>query len=113
MLSAATAAPARFHTLELRGLGRDHGHRTALEDLSLTVSAGEFIALLGLSHPSGIGLLAAFLLFRLLDILKPGPVGWADHQSGAFGIMADDVIAGLIAAGVLFAARTVWPGALG
>jgi len=52
MLSAATAAPARFHTLELRGLGRDHGHRTALADLSLTVSAGEFIALLG---PSGAG----------------------------------------------------------
>ncbi len=75
--------------------------------------AGQFIALLGLSHPSGIGLLAAFLLFRLLDILKPGPVGWADRQSDAFGIMADDVIAGLVAAGVLFAARTVWPGALG
>lgn len=72
--------------------------------------AGQLIALLGLSHPSGLGLLSAFLLFRLLDILKPGPIGWADRQSGAFGIMADDIIAGLITAGVLFSIRAAWPG---
>jgi phosphatidylglycerophosphatase A len=36
----------------------------------------------------------AFLLFRLLDIWKPGPVGWADRNvKGAFGVMLDDVIA--------------------
>ncbi len=44
------------------------------------------------------GWIAAFVLFRLFDIWKPGPVGWADRQHGAFGIMADDVIAGIIAA---------------
>ena len=44
------------------------------------------------------GLITAFLAFRLFDILKPGPVGWADKQHGAFGIMADDVIAGWLAA---------------
>ena len=44
------------------------------------------------------GWIAAFALFRLFDIWKPGPVGWADRQHGAFGIMADDVIAGIIAA---------------
>lgn len=75
--------------------------------------AGQLIALLGISHPSGLGLLSAFLPFRLLDILKPGPIGWADRQSGAFGIMADDIIAGLITAGVLFSIRAVWPGVLG
>ncbi len=44
------------------------------------------------------GILSAFILFRLFDILKPGPVGWADQQPGAFGVMADDVIAGWLAA---------------
>ena len=43
------------------------------------------------------GLIVAFLAFRALDILKPGPIGWADRQPGAFGIMADDAIAGWIA----------------
>ncbi len=36
----------------------------------------------------------AFLLFRILDIRKPGPIGWADrHVKGAFGVMLDDLIA--------------------
>lgn len=44
------------------------------------------------------GIVTAFVAFRAFDILKPGPVGWADRQKGAFGIMADDVIAGWLAA---------------
>lgn len=36
----------------------------------------------------------AFLLFRFLDIRKPGPVGWADRNvGGATGVMLDDLIA--------------------
>ncbi len=45
--------------------------------------------------------LAAFALFRLFDITKPGPVGWADRRGSALGVMLDDVIAGGIAAAVL------------
>jgi phosphatidylglycerophosphatase A len=67
--------------------------------------AGQWIALLGIGSVAPAELLAAFLLFRALDILKPGPIGWADRQHGVFGLMADDIIAGAIAAGVLFAAR--------
>jgi phosphatidylglycerophosphatase A len=74
--------------------------------------AGMWIAMLGLARVTPIGLLAAFLLFRLLDIAKPGPVGWADRQPGAAGIMADDIIAGAIAAGILWAVRSRFPGAL-
>jgi phosphatidylglycerophosphatase A len=44
------------------------------------------------------GLLSAFILFRLFDIWKPGPVGWADARSDSLGVMLDDVIAGLFAA---------------
>ena len=65
--------------------------------------AGQWIAMLALPRVHWTGVLAAFLLFRLFDIAKPGPIGWADRQPGAFGIMADDVLAGLAAAMVLWA----------
>nr|WP_294517257.1 phosphatidylglycerophosphatase A [uncultured Rhodopila sp.] len=71
--------------------------------------AGQWIAMLALGRPGIPGLLGALLLFRLFDIAKPGPVGWADRQHGAFGIMADDVIAGVIAALILAAIRILWP----
>ena len=39
----------------------------------------------------------AFVVFRLFDILKPWPVGWADRElEGGLGIMVDDVLAGLL-----------------
>ncbi len=44
------------------------------------------------------GWIAAFLAFRLFDIWKPGPIGWADRRGGASGVMLDDVIAGAFAA---------------
>ena len=69
--------------------------------------AGQWLALLGLGTATVPGLLAAFVLFRALDITKPGPVGWADRQHGAFGIMVDDVLAGAIAGSVLFGVRLV------
>lgn len=47
------------------------------------------------------GWLGAFLLFRLFDIWKPGPVGWADRRGDALGVMLDDVIAGVLAAVIL------------
>jgi phosphatidylglycerophosphatase A len=47
------------------------------------------------------GWIGAFLLFRLFDIWKPGPVGWADRRHGALGVMLDDVIAGAMAAVVV------------
>lgn len=40
-----------------------------------------------------------FALFRLLDILKPWPIKWADARiTGGLGIMLDDVLAGIMAA---------------
>jgi phosphatidylglycerophosphatase A len=67
--------------------------------------AGQWIALIGLAQITPLGLLAAFALFRLLDIAKPGPIGWADRRSGPFGIMGDDVIAGIATAVVLHLMR--------
>ncbi len=73
--------------------------------------AGQWIALLGLwaGGLSLIGVAAAFALFRLFDIWKPGPVGWADRWHTPAGVMADDVIAGAMAAGILLAWR-LWFG---
>jgi phosphatidylglycerophosphatase A len=71
--------------------------------------AGQWITLLALARPTITGLVAAFILFRLFDITKLGPVGWADRRHGAFGIMADDVIAGVIAAVLLVLLRLIRP----
>ncbi|WP_243323257.1 phosphatidylglycerophosphatase A [Geothrix sp. SG200] len=43
-------------------------------------------------------LVAPFLLFRLFDIWKPGAVDRAQHLPGGWGVVADDVLAGLLAA---------------
>lgn len=63
--------------------------------------AGQSLSMLALPHPTILGVLAAFALFRLFDITKPGPIGWADRRTGAAAIMADDLLAGLAAAGVV------------
>ncbi len=67
--------------------------------------AGQFLAMTTLGHFTWQGVAAAFVLFRLFDIAKPGPIGCIDRQGGAFGIMADDLFAGAAAALILLAAR--------
>jgi phosphatidylglycerophosphatase A len=52
-------------------------------------------------------------MFRLFDVWKPGPVGWADRQPGAMGVMLDDVIAGLMAAAVVTLGAGVAHGLMG
>ncbi len=66
--------------------------------------AGQWITLLAVPRVTLPWLAAAFVLFRLLDITKPGPVGWADRRHGAVWVMADDVIAGMIGAALLLGA---------
>ncbi len=68
---------------------------------------GQWIAFLpvsiGAAHVGGPitalwpGWLTAFVLFRLLDVFKPGPIGWADRQGGTTGVMLDDILAGVFA----------------
>jgi phosphatidylglycerophosphatase A len=70
--------------------------------------AGQWLALLpvsvGAAH-AGVAITAlwpgwvvAFVAFRLFDIWKPGPIGWADRRGDALGVMLDDVLAGVAAA---------------
>jgi phosphatidylglycerophosphatase A len=59
-----------------------------------------FWIVLWLVTPAGfLAQLAAFVLFRLFDAIKPGPVAWADDLfhgfgwRGGFGILFDDLVA--------------------
>ena len=50
-----------------------------------------------------------FVAFRVIDILKPWPCSWADRRlKGGFGIMADDVMAGIYGALCVAAWRYLW-----
>lgn len=53
---------------------------------------------------------AGFAFFRLFDIWKPGPVGWAEKLPGGWGVMADDAVAGLMAGGCLWGLVQLLPG---
>lgn len=58
--------------------------------------AGQWIALIAIP-PDFILYAAGFILFRLADIFKPWPVSWAESLPGGFGVMMDDVFAGIYA----------------
>ena len=79
--------------------------RTASHDAGPIVIdevAGQWLALLLV--PADIVLYAiGFALFRLADIIKPWPIGWADKRiKGGFGVMFDDLLAGSVAAIILW-----------
>ena len=59
--------------------------------------AGYFITMI--MAPEGwLWVLIGFILFRFFDILKPWPISWIDKNvRGGFGIMFDDIVAGIAA----------------
>jgi phosphatidylglycerophosphatase A len=65
---------------------------------------GQWISIAGATALNWKAWLAAFLLFRALDIWKPWPARRLENLPGGYGIVADDVAAGIYAALVLFAA---------
>lgn len=59
---------------------------------------------------NAVTLLSGFLLFRLFDIWKPFPIKWLDQKvKGGFGIMIDDVLAGVFSWAILYAWQVAWP----
>ena len=94
----------RVETFEQRDLDPSH--------IVIDEVVGQWIALMPLSlglwlagAPPQVfpwpGWVFGFLLFRVFDIWKPGPVGWADRRKGPTGVMLDDVFAGLLAAAIV------------
>ena len=63
--------------------------------------AGMYVTLLA-APISVVGWMLAFVLFRLMDIVKPWPIRDLDHRmKGGLGIMLDDLVAALYAAVLL------------
>ena len=65
---------------------------------------GVWLALAGATVLNWKSFLGAFALFRLFDIWKPQPVRKLEQLGGGLGIVADDLMAGVYAALVLFTA---------
>jgi len=75
-------------------LGQKDPQRVVIDEV-----AGVLIAMGAVRSFGPLAISVAFALFRLFDITKPGPVGRAEHLSPAgLGIMADDLVAGVLAA---------------
>ena len=93
------AADAYSHTT-----GRKDAPEVIIDEV-----AGQWIALIIL--PLDLWwFAAAFVLFRFFDITKIGPVGMAEQLSGGVGVMADDIVAGLLAALCLWGAGQIFFG---
>jgi phosphatidylglycerophosphatase A len=61
-----------------------------------------YLLTMAFAPPGWIWLLIGFLLFRFFDILKPWPIRWFDRRvPGGFGIMLDDLLAGVYAGVVI------------
>lgn len=58
--------------------------------------AGMWVAAIAVS-PRLYDVAAVFLLFRLMDVVKPAPIPRLERLPGGLGIVADDVAAGLLA----------------
>lgn len=65
---------------------------------------GQWVSLAGIGAFDWRWAVAAFALFRLFDMWKPGPVRWLERLPGGTGIVADDLGAGVLAAVVLLLA---------
>ncbi len=99
VLAAGTLAASRVATLVAR---KDPG-LVVVDEV-----AGQWITLAGLPFTVPIAL-AGFVLFRIMDIVKPWPARALERLPGGWGIMADDVAAGLYAHLVLRVLLVVWP----
>lgn len=70
--------------------------------------AGFLITMTGFTV-SWQNLLLGFIFFRVFDILKPWPIKWIDKKvAGGFGIMLDDIIAGIFAWICLYGVNQLW-----
>jgi phosphatidylglycerophosphatase A len=65
------------------------------------------VALVPFSWPAAA---LGFALFRIFDVTKPWPVSVFDRMKSAWGVMLDDVAAGLFAMALLTASVRAFPG---
>jgi phosphatidylglycerophosphatase A len=58
--------------------------------------AGMFVAMAG-HKPTALNIISGFILFRIFDIIKPYPIRRVERLKGGYGVVADDVLAGIFA----------------
>ena len=106
ILAAATLLVTIIGVFAADAYGQTTGRKDAPEVI-IDELAGQWIALIIL--PLDLWwFAAAFVLFRFFDITKVGPVGMAEQLSGGVGVMADDIVAGLLAALCLWGAGQIF-----
>ena len=89
----------------------DVARRLGLEDPGLVVAdevVGMWVSLLGVPL-TVVTALAGFVLFRVFDVFKPYPARDLERLPGGWGIMCDDVMAGIYANLLLRAGLLAWP----
>jgi len=86
-----------------RGVGRKDPGLVVVDEV-----AGQWLTFLALPV-TPVTALAGFLLFRLMDIVKPWPARDLERLPGGIGIMADDLAAGVYANLALRAGLAIWP----
>ncbi len=90
-------------------LGHD-AHPIVLDEVAGMLVTVCGVPAIGHAHPPyAITLGIGFVLFRVFDIWKPPPVARSQELPGAFGIVIDDVLAGLYANLCLQALARIWP----
>ncbi len=102
LLAAATLLVTAIGVFAADAYSQQSGRKDAPEVIIDEV-AGQWLALIILPlDPWWFA--AAFILFRFFDITKIGPVGMAESLADGVGVMADDIVAGLLAAICLWGA---------
>ncbi|MDA7599768.1 phosphatidylglycerophosphatase A [Alphaproteobacteria bacterium] len=100
LLEAAIIIVSLLGVVAANAYERVSGKKDASEVIIDEV-AGQWIVLL-VTPMEPLWIVAAFLVFRFLDITKIGPIGMAEKWPGGIGVMADDIIAGVIGAAGLW-----------
>lgn len=85
------------------GLAEDFFGSTDPGHVVIDEVAGQMFAFLLCPDSSWKWLLVGFLLFRLFDVVKPFPAGRAEHLKAGWGVMTDDLIAGVYTSAALVA----------
>ncbi len=66
--------------------------------------AGYLVTMTLVGRDSWVPLVVGFVVFRVLDITKPPPIRWLDENlPGGFGVVIDDVAAGVLGMGIMVA----------
>ncbi len=79
----------------IKSTGKNDPSEVVIDEL-----AGQWIALIGLPHSFGFAI-ASFVIFRILDIAKPIPIRQLEQFPRGWGVMLDDIAAGILTFGIL------------